>query len=101
MNNQDYIICSAIHFDDGKKYVHIPRNIDTGFVVCGRRHHDCYYSIFVVNDNRKLLGYKETQGFLTANNMFLNREEAYELALQTGQLKTTHKTGTLFSEDLY
>lgn len=41
-NSSEYIICSAIHFDDGKEYVHQPKNIKSGFVVTGRRHHNCY-----------------------------------------------------------
>lgn len=36
---EEYIICSAIHFDDSKEHVHQPVNIKSGYVVCGRRHH--------------------------------------------------------------
>ena len=35
------ILCAAIWYNDGKKHVHQPINIETGFVICGRRHHNC------------------------------------------------------------
>lgn len=36
---KEYIICAANHYDDGKKHPHTPKNIEQGFVICGRRHH--------------------------------------------------------------
>ena len=37
------ILCAAIHFDDGKtKYEFQPPNIDTGFVIAGWRHGNCF-----------------------------------------------------------
>ena len=44
------ILCSAIHVKDGKKYEHQPKNIDLGFVVCGRRHHNCFYTISLMGN---------------------------------------------------
>lgn len=96
----DFILCSVIHYDDGKEHVHQPLNIKTGFVVCGRRHHNIFYSVYVINGNNKLDDYA-TQGFLTRNNLFLNRQEAYILAKENGQLIHSHKEGELFSEDIY
>jgi len=29
------ILCAANHYDDGKEHTHMPRNISSGFVVCG------------------------------------------------------------------
>jgi hypothetical protein len=34
---KEYIICSAIWFRDGKKYEMQPKNIESGFVISGRR----------------------------------------------------------------
>lgn len=50
-------------------------------------------------------GYKVLeQGFLTHNNTFLNRKEAYNYASDIGQLPSTllkYGSGELYSEDLY
>ena len=37
---KEYILCAAIHWDDGETYPHQPKNITTGLVICGRRHHN-------------------------------------------------------------
>lgn len=45
INNEskpEHIICAAIWFKNGIQYEHQPKNVDIGFVVCGRRHHNCY-----------------------------------------------------------
>lgn len=42
---KEYILCASIHFDDGKVHEHQPKNIKTGFVVCGRRHHNYYNTL--------------------------------------------------------
>ena len=48
-----YIICAAIWFKDGKKYSHQPRNVDSGLVVCGRRHHNCFLTAFELSGGKK------------------------------------------------
>jgi len=108
LNNKDkpeYIICSAIWFMDDKEYVHQPDNITKGFVVCGRRHHNCFYVAHICLAKE----YKEVkshpihkncvQGFLTSKNIFLNRKEAGKLAFEQKQIPEL--TNCLFSEDLY
>lgn len=105
-----YIICSAIWFNDGKKHNHQPKNIEQGFVVAGRRHHNCYSSFQSIG---KALGYdktlvvkkgipleeKETQGFITNTDLFVDRNRAGKIAFLAGQTKEL-KT-RLYSEDLY
>ena len=49
-NEGEYILCAANHFDDGKVYVHVPTNIKTGFVVCGQRHHNCFYTVAIFTE---------------------------------------------------
>lgn len=100
-NKTEYILCAAIHYLDGNVWLHQPKNIENGFVVCGRRHHNCFMT-------RKILAgeYSEhmdnVQGFVTSKNMFLNRQEAYELAIANGQLKESYsESRTLVSEDLW
>jgi len=39
---KEYILCAAIWCNDGKKHVHQPRNVPKGFVIGGRRHHNCF-----------------------------------------------------------
>jgi len=102
----EYIICSAIHYDNGIVYEHKPDNIETGFVVCGRRHSDCV--ITVANLLKKNLRHdtiisvkREVQGFLTSRNRFLNRKEAWKFALEVGQIESDKEEDELFSEDLY
>lgn len=101
MNN---IICSAIHFNDGKTHVHQPNNITSGFIVTGRRHCNCFATIISLGTHKNNIDIieRQTQGFLTSNNLFLNREEAYEFALESKQIKDDGRTKKrLFSEDLY
>jgi hypothetical protein len=102
MNGNEYIICSAIHFDDGKEYIHQPKNIKNGFVICGHRHHNCFMTIKILREKRiDFQEAKETQGFLTNKNIFLTREEAMEIAKSNGQISADLKNKELFSEDLY
>ena len=95
---EEYIICSAIHFDDGKEHVHQPKNITKGFVVSGRRHHNCYTTLQSIG---KSLGYeeekvvrkvltlvnREVQGFITNTDRFVDRKEGWEIALKARQVK--------------
>jgi hypothetical protein len=91
----EYILCAAIHFDDGKIYPHQPKNIVNGIVVCGRRHHNCFTTYSQMSIDRTC---KKTQGFLTNTDKFVDRQEAADIAFKASQSKVTE---TLFSEDLY
>ena len=98
MRKDEYILCAAIHFKDGKIHEHQPDNIESGFVITGRRHHNCYMSLHILNIPHI---YPETRidGFLTSYDRFLNREEAGKFAFEAGQIDKP--TDCLFSEDLY
>lgn len=99
--NKPYIICAAIHFDDGKEHNYQPSGIKTGYVVCGRRHHNCFITVSLIrNEDFKKSEYgKVTQGFLTSDNLFVERKRAGIIAYNSGQI--TKETDCLFSEDLY
>lgn len=43
--NKEFILCAAIYINDGKKHSQQPVNIKTGYVICGRRHNNCYQTI--------------------------------------------------------
>jgi len=68
--------------DDGVKRTHLPRNIETGFVVGGWRHHNC---LTALADLGRPKGAK-VQGFLTSEGRFLDRVAAAEVALVAGQV---------------
>lgn len=98
-NKPEYIICAAVWFMDGNKHVHQPNNIESGFVICGRRHHNCFYIA-----SKLIEGYSEVkktlvQGFLTSKDRFVDRKEAGKIAFDSKQL--SELTNCLFSEDLY
>lgn len=107
--NKERILCAAIHYDDdGKIYFEQPVNIKIGFVICGYRHKNCEWV-----DNRKITqDFYHIQGFLTSFNRFVDRKEAFKIALDTGLLqvetwngartiKSHRMNGELSSEDLY
>lgn len=100
MSNDEYILCAAIHFDDGKQYPHQPKNIETGIVLCGWRHGSIFPQIGGLVRERQELGiHEKEQGFITSKNRFIDRKEAAILAFTTGQILNPLKT--LYSEDLY
>lgn len=100
------IICSAIYVDDEIQHVHQPKNIKTGFVVCGRRHHNCLEIIKLIGKTNYTT--TKIQGFLTENDYFVNRAQAFVIAKIKGQIiperQLKRKHGLfyeLLSEDLY
>ena len=97
----EYLLCSAIWFDDGiDTYVHQPKNIKTGYVVCGRRHHNCFTTVAMLRGIISKRNTKdEVQGFLTNENRFVDRYEAAKIALASGQIKEPIEK--LFSEDVW
>jgi hypothetical protein len=108
----EYILCAAIWYQDGNQYPHQPKNIETGIVICGRRHHNCITTRSVTTIDRLC---QNVQGFLTSKDRFLNRKEAYQIALAVGQVAARKAdkyldqyfgtkpgdTDILISEDLY
>lgn len=102
MRRDEYIICSAVWFDDGVDHDDQAIKGKTGFVVCGRRHHNCFHTAFILNPNRTYIKFEKQQGFLTNKERFVGRIEAAEIAFLAKQIdeRTTHPVG-LFSEDLW
>ena len=99
---KEFIICAANHHDDGKEYVHQPNNITSGFVICGRRHHNCFATLSICsNSTKKHFEYEEIQGFITSTNRFVDRIEAGVIALASQQITKLNHPPRLFSEDLY
>lgn len=101
----EWILCSAIHYDDGE--INIRRTCKnypkTGIVICGYRHPDII-GILPTNNSLRNDGkeYKCTQGFITSEGRFVNREEAYLIAKKADQLLNDFEgKSKLFSEDIY
>ena len=96
----EYILCAATWFDDNKQYLYQPKNINTGLVFCGHRHGCIFQQIGGTVKERQDIGiYQKEQGFLTNLNRFVDREEAAQIAFDSGQIETPKDT--LFSEDIY
>jgi hypothetical protein len=100
------IICAAIYIDDGKAHMHQPKNIPTGFVIAGRRHHNCIYISTLLDDPNNVIRIKvkqrDTQGFLTSEDRFVGREEALIIAKRENQvIQPELVSEILISEDLY
>ncbi len=97
---EEYILCAAIWFDDGKEYRLQPTNITSGLILCGWRHGCIFPQIGGLVKERQELGiFEKEQGFLTNKNRFVGREEAGIIAYKAGQTSELKKY--LFSEDLY
>jgi len=112
---KEFILCAAIHFNDGIKRDNQAINIESGFIITGRRHHDCYAAIQAIGE---ALGISDAivkttinkadrdhQGFITSTNRYVNRSEAMQIAKSNNQIfHNMHDGeigGILISEDLY
>lgn len=104
----EYILCSAMHILDKKVHIHQPKNVVYGYVVCGRRHHNCIATQMVLSklddswSDFKICGY--TQGFLTNLDRYVTREEGLLIARNANQILNGNdfiEKESLFSEDLW
>ena len=102
----EYILCAAIWFKDGLKHEHQPVNINSGFVVCGRRHHNCYMTLAIIRrtDFEKVDYGENKQGFVTSSDRFVDRKEGLTIARKANQIihdMHDESNKILVSEDLY
>lgn len=99
---KQFIICSAIHITDNITHLHQPKNITSGFVICGRRHHNCFQTLAILKQNTNIGWLPHTQGFITNDDLYLNRQDAFQVALKAKKLINPPGTvHTLTSEDLW
>jgi len=102
---KEFILCAAVHFKNGATTG--IENINSGVIICGRRHGDCYDILEGLTGmyGNDLDSDRENQGFLTSFNRFVDRKEAFKIAKTNHQF--IHKMfdddneGELTSEDLY
>lgn len=98
------ILCSAVHYRNGKKYSSHPTNKPLGLVVCGRRHNDCFVVLKQIKDYDESLVEHDDLGFVTSDNLFLTRKEAWIVAKEANQIfgpNREDELNILTSEDLY
>ena len=112
-NKPEYILCSAVWYKELplkkpealRLRGYSPYNTDKGIVLCGWRHANCLYQMVAIYGISNNEAGESIQGFLTNLNRFVDRKEAMEIALKSGQIKDKNKLINprigLFSEDLY
>lgn len=91
---KEKIVCAAISYNE--------------IIICGLRHVDCFDTLSkLLNKYTPItdLQTKENKGFLTSFNRFVDRKEAYRIAIESHQITHTLfdgiEEGKLISEDLY
>ena len=97
---KERILCAAIWYKDGNKHLHQPKNIEEGYVMCGRRHNNIitlYYDLTGKMTRRET----SIQGFITSSDRFVDRLEGNSIAIAAGQTKYNKEGEELISEDLY
>jgi hypothetical protein len=114
--NKEFILCASIWVNDGQEHGQQPVNIDTGFVICGRRHSNCYQTIKDlkgdVSEYFKSLGirnenHREHQGFITSLDRYVDRKEGWVIAKANNQVQfglvasENEDDSILISENLY
>lgn len=116
---KEFILCAAIWINDGEKHEAQPENIETGFVICGRRHHNCYQTIKSLTNqtpNERLGDWiksltpeevRKHQGFITSLDRYVDRREGWKIAVANQQVRIgldateNGDDSILISENLY
>lgn len=118
---KEFILCAAIWINDGIYHDEQPVNIETGFVVTGRRHNNCYATISAISklsvnetigDLIKKLSKEDLrkhQGFITSTDRYVNRQEGFKIAIENNQIQyglnamdlNDQDNNILISENLY
>jgi hypothetical protein len=100
------IYSAAIWYKDLPTAQYRPSNIDHGIVVEGHRHADIIRTVLNLTGKRSVSNApdgvgKTVQGFVTNDNIFVDRVEAMKIARAAGQLIAETGFNELYSEDLY
>jgi hypothetical protein len=102
---KERIICAAIHYQDDKPHERQASNIKTGLVIAGLRHGNCFITLEELvpdPDSSKLKA-----GFITSEDRFVDRKEAYKIAFNAEQIINQYtrvepnEYTRLHSEDIY
>lgn len=116
---KEFVLCAAIYINDGEVHEGQPQNIQIGFVICGRRHHNCYQTIKdlcgenVNSKYGKLISamssdeIRKHQGFITSEDRYVDRKDAWKIAKENEQIQfglessENEEDSILISENLY
>jgi len=99
-DDKERIICAANWYQDGKEYAHQPCNVDSGYVFCGRMHHNIIALHFALTGN--VTGNSCDSGFLTSHDRWVDRVEGLAIAKERDQIIKKHgNPNELYSEDIY
>lgn len=105
-NKEEFVICAAIHYRDGQVYQEQPKNIDSGIIIAGRRHNNCFMTLQQLKPDFdvKLISNSDF-GFITSHDNFVTRAEGFKIAQAQNQFwHNIYREGEdniLTSEDLY
>lgn len=85
------IICAATWYKDFPKQIHSPKNIDRGVVIGGKNHAQIYTALNALTGKRECTYGEDCcgefeQGFLTTENRFVGRKEAWLIANENNQI---------------
>lgn len=89
---KEFILCAALNYN--------------GTIIAAARHKDCYKVIEELFLNTGMCE-REDQGFLTSQNRYVNRKEAWKIAKENNQIKHGLEVSDrgddseLISENLY
>lgn len=91
---KEFIICAALQVEE------------TGKIYYGHRHSYCIEAasgeLSWTRSRQEVSRLKQTQGFITSTNRFVDREEAWKIAKENNQIiQQSGGEGILYSEDLY
>ena len=114
MDKKEFILCAAVWYNDGLKHEHQPKNIEVGFVIAGRRHHNCYATakalagidnvirlkIENIENTMTREDYRKHQGFITSTDRYVDRKEGWEIALKNNQIQFGKEASTIGSESI-
>ena len=84
-----------------------PKNIAEGIVFCGHRHLQCMRTMSAITGIRSVINEcgEYVQGFLTNDNLFVTRHEAFVIAKNADQIINENilkfEEAELYREDLY
>lgn len=110
-NTKEYIVCAAIIYESSIERYRANKIINLFDFEIGHRHLDIILRNNgckdrpVIDTERRINKSPDAQGFMTSTSRFVSREEAYEIALECGQITEETKcikgSKQLFSEDIY
>jgi len=113
---KEFIICAAIWVNDNQEHKQQPSNISIGFVLSGRRHHNCYQAIadlkgdvdtYLLSLGLSDKDMRNHQGFVTSLDRYFNRKDAWAIAKANNQIQyglaasENGEDSILISENLY